>query len=368
MIDITKDIIGVVVDKSNQPLKGAMVMYGDSITYSNVEGEFLLNITPSISPSITITSPGYSEVKKKLYKLSGEIRENIGVVILKSNDDVVKNEISSQLLLTRNETLQLSLPNQSFELFQQKKLRDLVKTLKYTLLPIVLNLLISFGISKVSEAISKKTSKPNTCPSPEKLKKIIEKRNKLVKQLNISFTVVDTTLKSLGILQGILVITEVSLKAIPLIPYPTPPIVPTIGQTLDSQVKKYKNVSGGILSILSILRNLISSILQLLSTLDSQIQSCTESSPEFESINPEIVEQLNALNRETPPSSFEKVNGFVFDVETERTTDDLKRKRAIAKNSKGVILLRGEYSYSSSTQILIEELAFYIKINNLKAD
>lgn len=364
MIDIT----GVVVDKSNQPLKGVVVTYDNAVTYSNVNGEFLLNISPSSTPTITFTSNGYSEVKKKLYKLSGEIRENIGVTILKSNGEVVENEISSQLLLTGNETSQLSIPNQSFELLQQKKLRDLVKTLKYTLIPIVLNLLISFGISKIGEAISKKSTKPNTCPSPEKLKKIIEKRNKLVKQLNISFTVVDSTLKSLGVLQGILIITEVSLKAIPLIPYPTPPIIPTIGQTLDSQVKKYKNVNGGLLTILSILRNLISSILQLLSTLDFQIQSCTESSPEFESINPEIVEQLNVLNRETPPTSFEKVNGFSFDIETERTTDDLKRKRAIAKNSKGVILLRGEYSYSSSTQILIEELAFYIKINNLKAD
>jgi hypothetical protein len=78
--------------------------------------------------------------------------------------------------------------------------------------------------------------------------------------------------------------------------------------------------------------------------------------------------QLNQLNQETSPSSFEKVNGFSFDVETEQTTNELKRKRALAKNSKGVILLRGEYSYSSSTQILIEELAFYIKINDLKAD
>ncbi len=63
-----------------------------------------------------------------------------------------------------------------------------------------------------------------------------------------------------------------------------------------------------------------------------------------------------------------EVNGFTFDIETENTTNDLKRKRAVAKNPQGIILLRGEYSYSSSEQILINELAFYIKVNDLKAD
>ena len=45
----------------------------------------------------------------------------------------------------------------------------------------------------------------------------------------------------------------------------------------------------------------------------------------------------------------------------------LKRRRAVAKNKQGVIQLKGEPSFSSSDQILIDELAFYITSNNLKA-
>ena len=62
------------------------------------------------------------------------------------------------------------------------------------------------------------------------------------------------------------------------------------------------------------------------------------------------------------------VNGFEMGVETEITERSLKRRRAIARNRAGVIMLRGEYSFSSIDQILIDELVFYIQQNNLKAE
>jgi len=55
-------------------------------------------------------------------------------------------------------------------------------------------------------------------------------------------------------------------------------------------------------------------------------------------------------------------------VETETTTNPLKRRRAIARNKSGVVMLKGEWSFSSIDQILIDELVFYIQQNNLKAD
>ena len=45
----------------------------------------------------------------------------------------------------------------------------------------------------------------------------------------------------------------------------------------------------------------------------------------------------------------------------------LKRRQAVGKNSQGIILVKGDPSFSSSDQILINELAFYIQSNNLKA-
>ena len=50
-------------------------------------------------------------------------------------------------------------------------------------------------------------------------------------------------------------------------------------------------------------------------------------------------------------------------VETEVTDKPLKRRRATATNAQGVVMLKGEWSFSSIDQILIDELVFYIQQN-----
>ena len=64
------------------------------------------------------------------------------------------------------------------------------------------------------------------------------------------------------------------------------------------------------------------------------------------------------------------VNGFTLSVVVDRTEQvgETYRRQAIAKNSKGVVILKGEPSFSAIDQILLDELAFYIVNNNLKAD
>ena len=49
-------------------------------------------------------------------------------------------------------------------------------------------------------------------------------------------------------------------------------------------------------------------------------------------------------------------------------SSQLKRRQAIARNKAGVIMLRGDISFASNDQILIDQLVYYIKANNLKAD
>ena len=64
------------------------------------------------------------------------------------------------------------------------------------------------------------------------------------------------------------------------------------------------------------------------------------------------------------------VNNFNMSVEVVQGSevDGLYRRQAIAKNSQGIILLRGEPSFSATDQVLLDELAFYIVQNSLKAD
>ena len=89
--------------------------------------------------------------------------------------------------------------------------------------------------------------------------------------------------------------------------------------------------------------------------------------------------KLTALNQELLNLSEEEaedgnpliknINGFNLSVETDNKNPvgTLKRRFAVAKDSRGITLLKGEPSFSSSDQILIDELVFYIQQNDLKA-
>ena len=59
---------------------------------------------------------------------------------------------------------------------------------------------------------------------------------------------------------------------------------------------------------------------------------------------------------------------YFFIKEEKFKVGDQYRRRAIAKNSQGITILQGEPSFSAEDQILLDELAFYIVQNNLKAD
>lgn len=62
------------------------------------------------------------------------------------------------------------------------------------------------------------------------------------------------------------------------------------------------------------------------------------------------------------------VNGFTMGVEVSKVkVGSLNRRFATASNAQGVVLLKGEPSFSASDQVLIDELVFYIQSNNLKA-
>jgi hypothetical protein len=133
------------------------------------------------------------------------------------------------------------------------------------------------------------------------------------------------------------------------------------------------------LNTLNILTNQINSnqsltdISSTLNTLQSQTNLISISS------TPILISQTNQVNQfaianqltdltNQNPNPISSINGFIMGVEPENTPSPIKRRRAIAKNKQGIIMLTGEWSYSSIDQILIDELVFYIQQKDLKAD
>ena len=64
------------------------------------------------------------------------------------------------------------------------------------------------------------------------------------------------------------------------------------------------------------------------------------------------------------------VNGFLLGTvpDNKGIVGSLQRRYATATDSLGVVVLKGEPSFSANDQILIDELAFYITSNDLKAN
>ena len=131
-------------------------------------------------------------------------------------------------------------------------------------------------------------------------------------------------------------------------------------------LEKLRKINSGTLTILVLLRGVLEQAVQLLNLLDKLVQKCY---PEAD--QEQIALELTALTTQQSTQLspvVTNVNGFEMGVETENSPNTLKRRRAIARNKQGVVMLKGDWSFSSIDQILIDELVFYIQQNNLKAD
>ena len=123
-----------------------------------------------------------------------------------------------------------------------------------------------------------------------------------------------------------------------------------------------------LLSILTLLRSVLIQVLDILRFLDLVTQYCSSlDGVTQEQISSELTNFTQEQSQQLSPV-ITNVNGFEMGVETEKTINTLKRRRAIARNKGGVVMLKGEWSFSSIDQILIDELVFYIQQNDLKAD
>jgi hypothetical protein len=124
-------------------------------------------------------------------------------------------------------------------------------------------------------------------------------------------------------------------------------------------------------SMVSSVGDKLNQVIMLLDMVDLFIMDCAEKiggTPiEQEKISEELLKMTQEQSQQLSPV-VTNINGFEMGVITEVTYNPLKRRRAIAKNKAGIIMLKGEWSFSSNDQILINELTFKITQDNLKAD
>jgi hypothetical protein len=366
-------IKGTIVNSQNQsPIKGANISTSLlNFVYTDVNGDFTISgdIPESGSLSLTINASGYQYITQSPYKGDNTLKDNIGVIQLQPIvSSLAEDKIKSSQLST-NQIKEISKSKKDLSYYAEEKLSNQVNTLKNTLIPAVLTMAASFGVTQLGKYTKDQLPKileQATCPTQAELTSLINRKNKLVKQLSNTLKLIDTTTKVLGYTQGAIVLLQATLTIADTTPPPINPTPSGVSKKLDRTIATLSSVNAGVLSILIILRQVLTQAIDLLNLLDALVQKCYPDADQ-ERVALELTSLTNQQSTQTSPV-VTNVNGFEMSVITETTDNSLKRRRAIAKNKQGVVMLQGDLSFSSIDQILIDELVFYIQQNNLKAD
>lgn len=391
-------------------LKGALVKKenGEKIPESSLQtqpdGSFNIRVKTVVLPSkVTINvedDNGENEEREFSFRDNDVVilrpqliftKNNIPPVIrdITNRDNTIKSDLGTKVLLTVEQQAKAAINEAQIQIDRAQSqlnplyydavenaltirrgvIMDVNNVIKSRLIPLVVTLLISFGITKISQSPFK------TCPTPEQLQDNVRRRNRVVRQLNQAFStiVVNVGLAAIfKVLQNLLKNVAQTLRNVPLPlatqPYSTVGQLQEAEQTIEELEKANKDLNRETIIALVFLVSSITTVLVLLNALDKLTEECAgELNLEFEPIN----EELQDLTQEQVEEGFSlvtQVNGFTMGIELEKNTiGSLTRRYAVAKNKQGVVQLKGEPSFSATDQVLIDELAFYITTNNLKA-
>ena len=336
---------------------------------------------PHTQSQIDLNTEGeYAPAYQVIVTLDGEVKQEQDPISILEIKEAADREVKRQLN-NINEFIvkQISPYLDAAENFLLK-LRNLVlkpaTVIQTKLFPLAFQLMLYFGIAKEEEA----RQGLQRCPDGTLLAEIIAKRNSVVRQINNIYSVIiaNTALAFLFLfLSKYLVSIRNVIKnlSFPLsvppgagVPYSLVSKLEGIQDLLEKLSDTNKQLKKNLLVALIFLIISLIIILRYLKTIDNLIRECTDDA-DLTAINAELLAlQEQDANQGEPIVN--NVNGFDLSVEVvdKAQVGDLPRRQAIAKNSKGITILKGEPSFAAEDQILIDELAFYIVQNNLKAD
>ena len=340
-------------------------------------------------PTIICGKTGWCKRELPLIGFNGFPKLTLGLISLDIFNPNFPKLQRPQFTIPDFELKALTLPKINLHMVIQIALNKLISKIKKNLIPSIGLLLAKFNICDIPKALAllalgvRFVDLGVSCPTdPEEMKRLIKKRNRLTKALNNIFkflgkirVTIDTANKLLTVADILLIAAQI-FTFIPSTTFtPIPSASSNVVELFKRQLKKYKTLIPGILSVLAILITLLAKVLQYLSLLDNAISTCSNlnknNNENFSNllIENELLLATFQQSKQGEPV-VTNVNGFNMRVITVDSIeiDGTKRRQAIASNKAGVIMLRGEPSFSSNDQILIDELVYYIQTNDLKAD
>jgi hypothetical protein len=356
--------------------------YGDDVVYKVVNEDL----------NFTFNKEEYNTQRKSALTGKKQIRNFIPLIKLDSKEKSKAQDLSKIGTLENKEVKSINKGGVKTPANISKLIREQVKIIVNRLIPVIIGMLAQLGITQINKWLDGQNNLNNTdtkCPEDqESIKALIAKRNRLVRQLNNIYKVVDAAVKGLGVFASLISIFKTIYNIFKNLPLPTTIGLPpgpqggVITSASYGKVSKYiekfdkikekidliEKLTLAVLSALVLLRIYLLKALQLLKILDNKLDQCSRGlNIEQEELDNELTALLLAEEEDGNVVVID-VNGFTMGVEVSKVkVGSLNRRFATASNAQGVVLLKGEPSFSASDQVLIDELVFYIQSNNLKA-
>lgn len=233
--------------------------------------------------------------------------------------------------------------------------------------------LVSQVQGQVLNVLSKFSSQ---CPNTKELEKIIRIKNNLLKNINAFERRLQSLRSTANNLNGIISSIRVAIQVIKSIPIPTaiiPPMSGGIGIPInvltkysDALIKLNKLLDAleadraGIVAVIDQASVTLAQLKNRLQAIDIAIQGCTKDSPNSQQIVATTQPPQNTGSEGTPNSDYE-YKGYTLEIVQDPNSPKVAPKRyAIAKDKAGIIVLYGPSSFSSDTQVLLDEIKFRI--------
>jgi hypothetical protein len=413
-MSLIKYIFDVLELENNTPLTSSLVnVYSPPVPIINLGlpnefGNIIIEISDSefigfhptssnqiISYGFRIQAPGYKDVILFAEDQAGNpLKGNnidLGKIYLSRINSDTSQAIIALQKTNASEIFKNTPSNQKAkgEALLVQSLNKKAVELKSQLIPPIVELISSFGISNLGNLILD----PNILNNPEGIKellknipkqcpkdlnKIIQKRNLLVKQLNSLYNIISALSTSLTGISTFLEVLKVLIPIFSALPIPnqftTAGLIITLKEQQDKLIdflNRLTQITGSCALVLAIIANILRMLVFLLGLLDELTKRCAEdSSISFAEINNEILSITSNQDIIELQSQQNIYKGFTLEVVLEPLSGDIQypRRRAVARNSTGVIVLQGEPSFSSDIGVLINELKFIIDNSNYNAD
>lgn len=386
------NISGRLYDKtSNQPISKAKitpVLATGRPVQTDDQGQFTITVGIPILPynekalvqtQLLATAnnfvPSNLEVLTSERAIKTDIKTKSLINIKKASQyaaDELRQEIQNNI--DKAKDIALSIPDKVV-VVRRNAIYKMTNTVLFKLFPLIIGLFVIFGITKISDL------KNAVCPTPDQLQDAIRKRNRFVRQLNQIYKMVaiNTALAVLFAyiatqLRGV----KINIQTLPFpvsippgtgVPYSLISNLEEVKKVLDKFIEDNQKLNKQLLVALVFLVAALIIVLLLLKSLDDLILKCAgDQQIVLEDVDQELRDlEKEAEDNAVPPSN--QINGFTIEVQNvdQNAIGDYKRRQAVGKNAQGIILVKGDPSFSAEDTILINELAYYIQSNDLKA-